>query len=435
MVWFGGAVKVDRKVEITDEESALAWLETQDHHTQVWFASRCALRALPALGDWSDATKSGLAFATLRTALISDSASACRPEMMTSFRRAARAAISATRSVNSAETGTRSADLAAMSARSAALCAVSAALSAHSAARSAVSASLSACSTEPTALSVIVSPMSQDASDLTIDSPLWPDKFLPDALRDDWDALIQQWKEDDADWSFWVEWYEAILNGTPMPWELTHRIALEVTEGEWEAGQSVVAERIKEIRREWNKTRGRETQQPMPGPSLAQKQTAAARVASNRDAIALTVVSLLEQLCAYREHVRGLNRLDSEYRDDLLAFIDALSNKLHELVMMLPEKNEAIEPKHGGAFIHWLQECRALVPGVAKRYVAPENVVEAALPTSIILGCTGVGALIGGPVGAGAGGVVGQLISNQMKPGQAAKVLLENRPDAPESQQ
>ncbi|WP_282129240.1 hypothetical protein [Roseobacter litoralis] len=34
-----------------------------------------------------------------------------------------------------------------------------------------------------------------------------------------------------------------------MPWELTHRIALEVTEDEWEAGQSVVAEKIAKIRK------------------------------------------------------------------------------------------------------------------------------------------------------------------------------------------
>jgi hypothetical protein len=54
-------VKVADRVEITDQTSAKAWLETQDHQTQVWFAARCALRALPGLGTWGDATKSGLA--------------------------------------------------------------------------------------------------------------------------------------------------------------------------------------------------------------------------------------------------------------------------------------------------------------------------------------------------------------------------------------
>lgn len=64
-----------------------------------------------------------------------------------------------------------------------------------------------------------------------------------------WTKLKNQWYDDDADWCFWIEWYEAILNGTPMPWELTHRIALEVKEDAWEAGQSVVAEKIAKIRK------------------------------------------------------------------------------------------------------------------------------------------------------------------------------------------
>ncbi|MEE4187081.1 MAG: hypothetical protein V2I76_01360, partial [Roseobacter sp.] len=78
-------------------------------------------------------------------------------------------------------------------------------------------------------------------------------------------------------------------------------------------------------------------------------------------------------------------------------------------------------------------ECRALVPGVAKRYAEPSNVVEASVPIGVILGCTGVGAMIGGPVGAGAGGVIGGLITNQIKPKQAADTLLEGPETPPET--
>ncbi|MEP1611607.1 MAG: hypothetical protein ABJL72_06755, partial [Roseobacter sp.] len=70
------------RVEITDRESAQTWLRTQDHQTQVWFASRCALRALPALEHYKDATKSGLAFATLRATLISAGAGTMPPAEM-----------------------------------------------------------------------------------------------------------------------------------------------------------------------------------------------------------------------------------------------------------------------------------------------------------------------------------------------------------------
>ncbi|WP_299962999.1 hypothetical protein [uncultured Roseobacter sp.] len=58
-------------------------------------------------------------------------------------------------------------------------------------------------------------------------------------------------KKDPVDWSFWSEWYEAILSGTPLPWDLTQRIAFEVTAEEWDAGQVKVAERIQEIRDDW----------------------------------------------------------------------------------------------------------------------------------------------------------------------------------------
>ena len=187
---------MDQRVEITDEGSARAWLETQDDQTRVWFASRCALRALPALGEWSGATKSGLALATLRATLISASAGTCPPAEMTGFKNAAdSAADSAARSVHSA-----------------------------------------------------LSAASFDAHAPKTWHKLWSDVSQPESLSAGWAALQRQWDADDANWSFWIEWYEAILNGIPMPWELTHRIALEVTEAEWDAGQTVVAERIATIR-------------------------------------------------------------------------------------------------------------------------------------------------------------------------------------------
>ncbi len=79
-------------------------------------------------------------------------------------------------------------------------------------------------------------------------SPLWHSAGMSADLNDLWRKLKNQLGSGLANWSFWIEWYEAILNGTPLPWELTHRIALQVTDEEWNAGQATVALRIDAIR-------------------------------------------------------------------------------------------------------------------------------------------------------------------------------------------
>ena len=50
--------------------------------------------------------------------------------------------------------------------------------------------------------------------------PLWTGTKEPPHVRQTWEALKRQWEEDDADWSFWVDWYEGILCGAPIDWAL-----------------------------------------------------------------------------------------------------------------------------------------------------------------------------------------------------------------------
>ncbi|MBW4707122.1 hypothetical protein KX928_04915 [Roseobacter sp. YSTF-M11] len=81
--------------------------------------------------------------------------------------------------------------------------------------------------------------------------PLWMDQSQPAEMAEYWEKLKAQFDADAADWSFWIEWYERILLGDPMPWDLVHRIAMEVADAEWDAGPATVARRIKEIRLNW----------------------------------------------------------------------------------------------------------------------------------------------------------------------------------------
>jgi hypothetical protein len=112
MVGICGAVKVAESVEITDRDSAKAWLEPQDHQTRVWFASRCALRALPHHGTFKEATPIGLSLATCRALLVSSSATNCTIEEMRKLESIARSA----GSTYSPETAFSSAHLAATNA-------------------------------------------------------------------------------------------------------------------------------------------------------------------------------------------------------------------------------------------------------------------------------------------------------------------------------
>lgn len=235
------------RVVITDEKSARAWLETQPHQVRVWFATRCALRALPRLGVRKDSTTRGLAFVTCRATLISAATVTCPAAEIKELKKAAN---SAAISVHYAAAALSTA----LTVRSAAL---SVALAANSAAESvALSVRPAAESANRSfALSIdrptVHSAASTDTSAPLTWSPIWPDRQIPNAYAQTWTALKAQWKLDAADWSFWIEWYEAILNGTPLPWQLTQRIALKLTEDEWEGGQAVVGPRIDEIRDRW----------------------------------------------------------------------------------------------------------------------------------------------------------------------------------------
>ncbi len=104
--------------------------------------------------------------------------------------------------------------------------------------------------TAPSTHAALYSATSADANTSTLWPDLWGERTAS-GLDDEWGELKAQWVADSADWSFWIEWYEAILIGTPLPWDFTFKIAAELTEDEWDAGQTIVSRRIGEIRSKW----------------------------------------------------------------------------------------------------------------------------------------------------------------------------------------
>lgn len=223
------------KVEITDRKSAEAWLEGQPHQVQIWFATRCALRALPALQREPDEKFDHLAFASFRAILISAAAATCPATKIIQLRSAAHSAADSAYS--------------AAAASAAASAAYSAVYSAAVPAASTFNAVDSADSAAYATFATVYAAASSDGNAGTNEkwTPLWPAEKMPENLSDLWSELKITMQATPEKWAFWLEWYEALLRGDWQNWDLILRIAKEVTEDQWDAGPERVAERIKEI--------------------------------------------------------------------------------------------------------------------------------------------------------------------------------------------
>jgi len=235
-------------------------------------------------------------------------------------------------------------------------------------------------------------------------------------------------------WSFWRDWYQGFLDGEPLDWELQRRVAL-IPDADWEQGPGHIAGKIEEIRAEFEveqaaTTAKSEFEKPASlaaAQAMAMAMAMAKRMSANRDAIALCTAGLLEQIAEFRERIRGDNQLDPEFKERLLAFLDDLSSRLSELIGLLPPDPKSLDDETGEKGVRWLRGFKHALLDNAREYADPKNIAGAAIPTGIILWCTGVGSMMGMPV---AGTVVGGLLTGQLKPGKAADDLLKpTKPD------
>ncbi len=200
---------------------------------------------------------------------------------------------------------------------------------------------------------------------------------------------------------------------------------------DWEKGPGWIAEKIEEIRQRYDGGKDdqpprTETEKP-PELSDAEKRCIAQRVQFNRDGLALSIGGVLEQVAEFREKARGLNGLDPDYREDLLAFLDQLSNQLNEMLRQIPAQDEEISDQKASNLAQWWQEFQPLLSEKSREYISPKNVTEAAVPSGIIVSCMGVGALVGGPPGAGVGALVGGLIAGHVKPNKVLDELMKQQ--------
>jgi len=253
--------------------------------------------------------------------------------------------------------------------------------------------------------------------------PVWINDSVPDHIRR-WDERLKRMLSLDEDLSFWHRWHTGISSGQFSEWDLAIEVA-NIPEKYWEGDDALkkVAERIRAIEEEL-----RQNGDMASFPEEKEVRTVKERVELNRDALAASSAGLLEQLADFRDRIRGLNSLAPDLREEILAFIDSFYQQVETLLHSLPMPEEAVSNEKASGIAVWFRGYRKTVQAKLAFYGSFENVGEATVPTGIILGATGIGAMLGQPL---AGAAVGGLIANQLKPGQAAKDLL--KPTQPES--
>ena len=74
---------------------------------------------------------------------------------------------------------------------------------------------------------------------------LWPDVDLPAPFDLTWRSFREEARRDE--WAFWIEWYQGMLDGRPMDWDLQRKIAL-IPDKDWKKGAAHIARIIEEIR-------------------------------------------------------------------------------------------------------------------------------------------------------------------------------------------
>lgn len=227
------------------------WLKRQTQEQCTLIATRAALRALPyACEAHSHWNSKALALMSLRAILTSGVACTMpTPEIRD---RAANAANNAVHAANNAIDSTNASYSA-----NAADAAVSAARAAEAvyttnAAYAAVACAAVACAADAaagngprdTTYAAAFKDTECELNNLMF-QPVWLTPREPlflEIWRDETDQHL-----DEAEFSFWSEWYQGFILGKLLDWELQRRVAL-IEDGIWEAGPEAVAKEIERIR-------------------------------------------------------------------------------------------------------------------------------------------------------------------------------------------
>lgn len=148
--------------------------------------------------------------------------------------------------------------------------------------------------------------------------------------------------------------------------------------------------------------------------------------------ILLTAASVLEQVDDYLEAIETNNHLCVEYPEHI-AFVRDLKSNLTSFIEHIPVGGAKEIVEVNEAKSRW-QNILHLIKSDIELRTSDQAIAEKALPLGVILGCGGIGALLGGPLGFGAGAWVGKLVVGEKKPSAVADKVEEALADNPDSQ-
>lgn len=259
MIRFWGLVNGGCAVDITDIESANAWMAKQTPQIQLWFVSRCALRKLPLLvtpeNSKDKAIVDQFVLAVFRANLLASVACTLPEAEWLGLQEQSQSVAEFCRN---AENGADSVALLGNSQDDLIETAQNVANFILKSAEKPVNRNskhkphlqhqlLSNNLRRSFGFPELVEQANRDANEPLVWPPLWHAHPIPDDIEKLWERLATALENSPKEWEFWHLWYNGILVGEPLDWELQREVALLPGE-DWEQGPAHIAKLIEGIR-------------------------------------------------------------------------------------------------------------------------------------------------------------------------------------------
>lgn len=191
--------------------------------------------------------------------------------------------------------------------------------------------------------------------------PLWHGSGQPKSINAALKSIGKKSSLRAGPWAFWLDWYQAFLNGNPMNWEMQREISL-ISHEDWQFGAAHIAELIDEIRRRYGTTA------PGQAQLVRHIQTLIRDVATTELVAESTAVQIETAVSAFLREAQ-LNRLPDEL--ELMQDMPPLFRRISATVSS-GERESDLEA-----------ELRAEVDALHARIVELETNLEAALQKSL----------------------------------------------------